>query len=171
MGFEVTIILNRCMKHIHHIIPKHMGGSDEPSNLIELSVEEHALAHKKLYEKYGKQEDFMAWHMLSGQIDKDDALFMARSIGGKKKMSEESKQKLRESCAKRTERQRADGTLERANKKRSEAMRGKKKTPEAIENWRKSRKGYKHSPETIAKIKAKRALQKNVKGIIQNDKE
>jgi len=146
-----------------------MGGTDDPSNLIELTVEEHALAHKKLYEQFGKQEDFMAWHMLLGQIGKDEALFMARSIGGKKKMSEESKQKLRESCAKRTERQRADGTLERANKKRSEAMKGKKKTPEAIENWKKSRRGYKHSPETIAKIKAKRALQKNVKGIIKSE--
>jgi len=35
------------MKHIHHIIPKHMGGTDEESNLVELTVEEHAEAHKK----------------------------------------------------------------------------------------------------------------------------
>jgi hypothetical protein len=39
-----------------------------------------------------------------------------------------------------------------------------------IDNWKKSRKGYKHSPETIAKIKEKRALQKNVRGVIQYDK-
>ena len=25
------------MKHIHHIIPKHMGGTDEESNLVELT--------------------------------------------------------------------------------------------------------------------------------------
>lgn len=30
-----------------------MGGSDEPSNLVELSVEEHTNAHKELWEKYG----------------------------------------------------------------------------------------------------------------------
>ena len=41
------------VKHKHHIIPKHMGGNDEPSNLIELSVEEHATAHRKLYEQHG----------------------------------------------------------------------------------------------------------------------
>jgi len=29
------------MKHKHHIIPKHMGGSDDPENLIELTIEEH----------------------------------------------------------------------------------------------------------------------------------
>ena len=48
---------NCCMKHKHHIIPKHMGGTDDPSNLIELSVEEHAEAHKVLFEKYGLKEE------------------------------------------------------------------------------------------------------------------
>ena len=162
------------MKHIHHIIPKYMGGTDDPSNLIELTVEEHALAHKKLYEEHGNQEDFMAWHMLLGQIGKDEALFMARSIGGKKPMSEESKAKLRESCRLRTERQRADGTLECANKKRSKTQTGYKKSKEHLENWKKSRqenfeKRKGHSPETIAKIKAARANQKNVRGIIESE--
>ena len=55
------------MKHLHHIIPRHMGGTDDPSNLIELTVEEHANAHLELYEQYGKKEDFVAYHMLSGQ--------------------------------------------------------------------------------------------------------
>ena len=26
------------MKHKHHIIPKHAGGTDDPDNLIELSI-------------------------------------------------------------------------------------------------------------------------------------
>ena len=55
------------MKHKHHVIPKHMGGSDDPSNIIELSIEEHAEVHKKLYEQYGKKEDLCAWKGLSGQ--------------------------------------------------------------------------------------------------------
>ena len=44
------------MKHKHHIIPKHMGGTDDESNIIELTIEEHAEAHKKLYEENGKLE-------------------------------------------------------------------------------------------------------------------
>ena len=48
------------MKHLHHIIPKHMGGSDDPSNLIEMTVEEHAEAHRVLFEKYGRKEDELA---------------------------------------------------------------------------------------------------------------
>jgi hypothetical protein len=44
-----------------------MGGSNEKSNLVELTVEEHALAHKQLYEIYGKNEDYIAWKMLEGK--------------------------------------------------------------------------------------------------------
>ncbi len=130
-----------------------MGGTDDPSNLVELTVEEHAEAHRILYEQHGLQADFMAWQMLKGQLGKDEALFMARSIGGKKPMSEESKAKLRESCKLRTERQRADGTLERANKKRSQSHTGKKKSPRHLENWSAARKGHKVSEETREKMR------------------
>src|SRR3972149_2712307 len=57
------------MKHKHHIIPKHAGGADEPSNIVELSVEEHANAHRLLYEQFGKWQDKLAWQFLSGQLN------------------------------------------------------------------------------------------------------
>lgn len=50
-----------------------MGGSNDPSNLIELTVKEHTEAHRVLFEKYGKQEDKIAWLTLSGQIGKEEA--------------------------------------------------------------------------------------------------
>lgn len=53
--------------HKHHIVPKHMGGTDDEENLIKLTIEEHAEAHQKLYEEYGKKEDLVAWKALSGQ--------------------------------------------------------------------------------------------------------
>lgn len=53
------------MRHIHHIIPKHAGGTDDPSNLVSLTLEEHAEAHRLLYEKYGRIEDKVAWKALS----------------------------------------------------------------------------------------------------------
>ena len=59
-------------KHKHHIIPKHMGGSDDKSNLIELTPKQHALAHKKLYEQYGKWQDLFAYKALSGRMKKED---------------------------------------------------------------------------------------------------
>ena len=52
---------NTIYTHKHHIIPRHAGGSDDPSNLIELTVEEHALAHKKLFEKHNKIQDRISY--------------------------------------------------------------------------------------------------------------
>lgn len=52
--------------HKHHIIPKHAGGTDDPSNLVELTVEEHAEAHRKLYEEYGRIQDKLAYEGLKG---------------------------------------------------------------------------------------------------------
>lgn len=60
------------IKHKHHIIPKHAGGSDDPSNLVELTIEEHAEAHRKLYLEHGRWQDKLAWLGLSGRLDEDD---------------------------------------------------------------------------------------------------
>lgn len=73
-------MLKHFMKHKHHIIPKHMGGSNDPSNLIELTREEHAHAHMKLYEQHGKKEDLGAYYLLSGQTD--EAVKICSSLGG-----------------------------------------------------------------------------------------
>ena len=58
-----------------------MGGGDDPENLIELTIEEHALAHKKLWEEHGKEEDRIAWHALSGQIKMTEATKQAQRMG------------------------------------------------------------------------------------------
>ena len=77
-------INNRYMKHFHHIIPKHAGGTDDPSNLVELTVEAHADAHKKLYDEYGRLEDKMAWMGLSGQASKKEIALLGCQLGRKK---------------------------------------------------------------------------------------
>lgn len=72
------------MKHIHHIIPKHLGGTDDPENLIELTVEEHAEAHKKLWEQYGRWEDKLAWQGLAGLLTQEELVKQMLSEAGKK---------------------------------------------------------------------------------------
>ncbi len=69
--------------HKHHIIPKHAGGSDDPSNIVELTTEEHALAHKKLFEQYGRWQDELAYLGLSGQIGREEAIRRAQSLSNK----------------------------------------------------------------------------------------
>lgn len=72
---------NMTILHRHHIIPRHMGGTDDPDNIQVLTVEEHALAHLKLYEEYGKYEDYCAYLMLSGR-NKDPEFLRTRGIIG-----------------------------------------------------------------------------------------
>ena len=43
--------------HNQHIIPRHAGGTDDPDNIARLTVSEHAEAHCKLYEEYGRWQD------------------------------------------------------------------------------------------------------------------
>jgi hypothetical protein len=60
-----------------------MGGTDDPSNLIELTVFEHAEEHRKLYEHYGKIEDKVAWLALSGQAKDSEFIHSRAILGGK----------------------------------------------------------------------------------------
>ena len=77
--------------HNHHIIPRHMGGTDDPDNLVRLTVEEHAEEHKKLYEKYGKKEDYWAWKGLLGIIPRQELIkqiSLHSGLKGNKKANE-----------------------------------------------------------------------------------
>ena len=118
------------MKHKHHIIPRHAGGTDEPSNLIELTVEEHAEAHRILFEQYGKWQDKTAWMALSNQIGKEEIIKeIQRNANLGKKRSNESKEKM------------------------AAAKRGKKITPEHLKALNEGRRNSKNSEEHIAVLK------------------
>ena len=66
---------------------------------------------------------------------------MAQGMANKgRKRTPEQIEKYKQAAQRRVERQRADGTLERANKKRSESQKGYKKSAEHMENWKKARR-------------------------------
>lgn len=61
----------------HHIIPKHMGGSDSIDNLIELSLDDHYKAHILLSECYNgkyKRENLASAIMIKGYLDNIEVL-------------------------------------------------------------------------------------------------
>lgn len=66
------------MKHLHHIVPRHAGGTDDPSNLVELTVEEHAREHYILWNQHGRWEDKFAWKGLCGFIGKEEMISETR---------------------------------------------------------------------------------------------
>jgi len=51
-----------------------MNGPNDPSNLVELTIEEHAEAHKQLWMMYRNWQDEIAYLTLSGQIGKEEAI-------------------------------------------------------------------------------------------------
>lgn len=69
-------------KHRHHIVPRHAGGSDNETNIVLLTVEEHAEAHHLLFQQYGRQEDFIAWRGLAGIINKQELVLEIQKLAG-----------------------------------------------------------------------------------------
>lgn len=68
--------------HIHHILPKHLGGTNDPSNLTEpITRAEHAELHRLLWEKHGTKYDYIAWKALSGDMTSKAARLEAAKIG------------------------------------------------------------------------------------------
>ena len=57
-----------------------MGGTDDDSNIVQLTIDEHANAHKELYEKFGLKEDYIAWKSLSGQFSDQERLYELASL-------------------------------------------------------------------------------------------
>lgn len=103
--------------HKHHIIPKHIGGTDDPSNLIELIIPEH--------EEYGRWQDKIAWKTLSGSLSFAEATKQAQSMAN---------------SVKKTGR-RLEATLEN-RLKASDAWRGSFHTEESKKRMSKSNKEY-----------------------------
>ena len=130
------------MKHKHHIVPKHAGGTDDPSNLIEVSVTQHAIFHYCEWRLHGRWEDKCAWQVLANNVkhplhvkgrkltDTQRKYISERMKGnthGAVPCSEEKKEKLRKSNT------------------------GKKHTEETKEKLRKINTGRKLSEETKKK--------------------
>ena len=74
-----------------------MGGTDDPSNLIEVTVEQHSKEHRKLFEKYGRWEDELAYKALSGQISSYKVSQLVRRLSQLgRKASKEARKKQSE---------------------------------------------------------------------------
>jgi len=70
--------------HKHHILPRHAGGTNDPDNIIVLTVTQHAMYHFANWQLWGRVEDKIAWRGLSGIISHEDAVRETNSLGGRK---------------------------------------------------------------------------------------
>jgi len=61
-----------------------MGGTNDQHNIVELTIEQHAEAHRILYEQYGHWQDYVAWQGLINLDAKFDAAKQSMIEGGRK---------------------------------------------------------------------------------------
>jgi hypothetical protein len=132
--------------HKHHIIPKHAGGTDHPDNIARLTPEEHAEAHRLLYEKYDRWQDKIAYEGLLGFKGKEQII---KEIQSRPKSEEEKKNM---SIA-------AYNMTAEHKQKNSDWHQGKKHSTETRKKMSDSMKGEKnplygktHTPETRKKM-------------------
>ena len=59
--------------HKHHIIPKHLGGTDDPSNLVVLHPYDHAIAHFVRWKMFKTDGDAWAFNRLKTWLDNGTA--------------------------------------------------------------------------------------------------
>lgn len=130
------------MLHKHRIIPGHMGGTYEESNVVLLTIEQHANAHKVLWETHGCWQDRLAWLALSGTVGKDEIIFTKLSEAGKKggktnsgrKLTPEHRQKIGQISANRV-------WTDESRKRISDALKGHKISEETKRKISKSLTG------------------------------
>ena len=147
--------------HIHHIVPKHMGGTDDKNNLQKLTIKQHADAHKKLYEQHGHWQDKVAYETLSGQHDRKESIRKVRIASNKNRWNDpiwaaKTKKKMRESALKRIER---DGPI----KSKKFTFKGKKHSEEYKKNRSEKAKEYWSNDENRERLsKQMKVIRKNI---------
>ena len=139
----------------HHIVPRSLGGTDEESNLVELTAREHVIAHM-LLPRFVENKKPM-WHALWCMVN-------TNGIKVNSRLYEQARIEFRSICTgiKRSPETCAKIRAVRAGKKHSSETRdkmsdtrkGRKSSPETCAKISAARKGIKKSPETLAKMSA-----------------
>lgn len=135
---------NGPLRHKHHIIPKYKGGLDDPENLVEVSVTQHAMYHYCNYQLWGNNEDRLVWRGLSGLATKEELIDeMAISFGkkGYKKFKEKIEQNPELEEEYKEKRKQTWNSNRDVNIKKLKASTG---SPESIEKKKKTFKQIKH---------------------------
>lgn len=136
------------MRHKHHIIPKHRGGTNDPSNLVEISLTQHAMFHYCEWRLYKKRADYVAWKRLVGNLKDEELVHQKLIMGGEnggRKVKElglgifaMSKEQKSESSKKGGKIGGKIGGLSRSKKKLNAARKNMSKAYKQSNEWKKN---------------------------------
>lgn len=157
---------------IHHVVPRCIGGGDEPENLVKLTPEEHYVAHQLLVKLHPSERKlvFAAWMMCNGKqrsnkryawLKQRHRKVLSETHSGKK-MSDENRKKLLEAntgrvCLEDTKRKISKAQIgkvlsEEHRRKLSESHRGKTQSDETRRKRSESLRGRQWSDENKQKL-------------------
>lgn len=71
---------------VHHILPRHCGGTNDERNLIVLTYRQHVLAHLLLYRKHRRIEDLTAYRLMRS-LPAERKSIICKLIGERHKLS------------------------------------------------------------------------------------
>jgi len=67
------------MLHRHHIIPRHLGGTDDTSNIVRIDGHCHAVWHWCEWKRTGSNKQRSAWNFLKGRLQHEEDVPLIRS--------------------------------------------------------------------------------------------
>ena len=115
-----------------------MGGTDDPSNLVEVSVIQHVMFHWCEYQRTGNELDLLAYRMLSGKdSNSEEARIKAiKIVAGTPQRSEQARQASLRRWENEEERRR--------------------QSERTAKTWEDRRKKRRFTPEDVAVIRSER---------------
>lgn len=146
----------------HHILPRSLGGSDDPSNIICLTVRQHYIAHWMLWKAYGGSMA-VAFDYMSG-IKRYGSRLPSRTVEALK--ADVSKRISERPVSKETRQKQRAAKLgrslpEKTKNKLRVAMLGQRRGPEFAAKVSQAKRGiatrgsgWSHSEDTLAKMSA-----------------
>ena len=146
----------------HHILPRSLGGSDDPSNIICLTVRQHYIAHWMLWKAYGGSMA-VAFDYMSG-IKRYGSRLPSRTVEALK--ADVSKRISERPVSKETRQKQRAAKLgrslpEETKNKLRVAMLGQRRGPEFAAKVSQAKlgiatrgSGWSHTEETLAKMAA-----------------
>lgn len=69
--FRLSLDESKIYVEKHHIVPRHANGTDDSSNLVSLTPEEHYFAHLVRWKAYNSRNDFLAVRFMVNGLNKE----------------------------------------------------------------------------------------------------